>query len=147
MPGNNVKSKSKSSGNTRQVTSIEPSTDRQTLVWSFDKVDRNDQFRFSCDRQDMQHDQLLNHIIQFSGRTWADIKQDTHDEKNKSKHHELDFDSLSKSAQARVLAMHIEDDIFSLALTNKLRIIGVRDGRVFRAIWFDPEHEFCPVKR
>lgn len=146
MPSKKISSNNRD--NSKKITSVDAnlSADKQTLVWSFDKTDRNDHFRFCCDRDDMQHDQLLSHIMEYSKRTWASIKLDTHDKGNKSKHHFLDYDELSACAKARVAAMHIEDDIYSLALTNKLRIIGIRDGRVFRAIWFDPEHEFCPSK-
>lgn len=145
MP-NKVKSRTGVNQRSIPVRDANISTDRQTLVWSFEKTDRNDQFRFTSDRDDMEHHELLYHIMQYSDRTWAEIKQDTHDRNNKSKHHTLSYDSLSRCAQQRMLAMNIEDDVFSLALTNRLRIIGIRDGRIFRAIWYDPNHEFCPVE-
>lgn len=149
MERNRNRVTSRSARNPKSISIVDASisADKQTLVWSFDKVDRNDHFRFCCDREDMIHNQLLEYIMQYSGRTWASIKLDTHDKSNRSKHHFLNYDELSRTAKDRVAAMHIEeDDIYSLALTNKLRIIGIRDGRVFRAIWYDPEHEFCPSK-
>ncbi len=141
-----VKSQSKNNNRTINVRD-NTTTDSETLVWSFDKIDINGHFHFNCDRLDMKHRDLLYYIFQYSARTWGSIKRDTHDD-GKSKHHFLNYDKLSSHAKDRIAFMQIEDDnIYSLALTNKLRIIGQRDGRVFRAIWFDPEHEFCPSSR
>ena len=142
--------KSNIGNNKKQVNSAHDasvSTDRETLVWSFDRIDKNGTFKFELEREDMEHKELLYYMMQYSARTWDSIKKDTHDG-GKSKHHYLGYDSLCKHAQDRIRIMQIEDIdiIYSLALTNKLRIIGLRDGRVFRAVWFDPEHEFCPVE-
>jgi len=39
------------------------------------------------------------------------------------------------------------DSIFSFALTNKIRLIGLKEGRVFYVIWYDPNHDFYPVNK
>lgn len=41
----------------------------------------------------------------------------------------------------------LTDSIFSFALMNKLRIIGIRQGDYFYVLWYDPKHEVYPVKR
>ncbi len=46
-------------------------------------------------------------------------------------------ENLSKSAQDRILALHMEEDmdrIYSFALQNKLRIIGLRDNSEFHVV-------------
>lgn len=149
MAKNGRRIKGKTRKNKRKVSiarDASSSTDGETLVWSFDKIDKNGDFRFVCGRSDMDHRDLLYYIIQYSARKWGKIKLDTHDD-GKSKHHFLNYDSLCSKAQDRIKFMNIDDDaIYSLALTNRLRVIGLRDGRVFRAIWYDPNHEFCPVE-
>ena len=81
--------------------------------------------------------------------TWDEIKKQTHD-KGKSKHHLLSIDSLSKDAFERLKAKQLEeesDSIFSFALQNKLRVVGIREGRYFHVIWYDPEHKICPATK
>lgn len=73
----------------------------------------------------------------------------THD-KGKPKHHFLSAESLSKEAAGRFEAMQLEeysDAIFSFALQNKLRIIGIRANEHFYVLWYDPEHEVCLSKK
>ena len=77
--------------------------------------------------------------------TWTEISRQTHDN-GKSKHHFLDEDSLSDDAIERIRKKHLEDkvdSIFSFALNNKVRIIGVRDGAEFQVIWYDANHVFA----
>ena len=81
--------------------------------------------------------------------TWREILQQTHDG-GKSKHHFLRYESLSGEAQMRLQSKKLEeasDSIFSFALTNLLRIIGIRDKEKFHVLWYDPEHKVCPSKR
>ena len=76
--------------------------------------------------------------------TWAEIKRQTHDG-SKSKNHFLDTDGMSDDARKRIEALKLEDStdqIFSFALENKIRIIGLRNDEFFHVIWFDPLHEF-----
>lgn len=39
------------------------------------------------------------------------------------------------------------DSIFSFALQNKLRIIGLRINEIFHILWYDPNHEVYPVNK
>lgn len=81
--------------------------------------------------------------------TWADIRRQTHDN-GKSKHHLLSAEKLSKEAQNRIISKQIEDyedAIFSFALQNKLRIVGIRQKEHFHVLWYDPNHEICPSKK
>jgi len=36
------------------------------------------------------------------------------------------------------------EDLFSLRLTGKKRLWGIRDRHVFKVFWWDPEHGVCP---
>jgi len=92
---------------------------------------------------------ILDKIIQYSARTWRDIKTETHDKDNRTKHHNLSYDQHSESARERIAKLHLDDyidAIFSMRLDNKTRIIGLRNGQFFVVKWFDPNHKFCPSK-
>lgn len=73
----------------------------------------------------------------------------THDN-GKSKHHILSPETLSKDAIKSIDKKQLTDNagcIFSFALQNKLRIIGIKDDEFFHVIWYDPNHEFSVVKK
>lgn len=124
------------------------SSDGEKTVWYFDNLDKAGHFAFDLSRHDFNHREVLEKIIAYSNMTWTEVKRQTHDD-GKSKHHLLDLSTLSKEAIERIEAKHFDleeysDSIFSFALQNKLRIIGIRKNEKFYAVWFDPNHEFCP---
>ena len=97
-------------------------------AWVFDKIDRNGCFAFDINRDDFDYHEVLEKMISYANMTWGDLRRQTHDD-GKSKHHFLDADKLSKNAKERLVAMHLEeeaDQIYSIALQNKLRIVGLR---------------------
>ena len=115
-------------------------------AWMFDKVDKSGKFAFDINRQDFNHQKFLDKIVSYSSMTWAELKIQTHDN-GKSKHHFLSVDDLSKDAQKRIEAMHLDEDtdrLYSIALENKLRIIGLRERDRFHVLWYDPQHDVCP---
>lgn len=88
----------------------------------------------------------MEKMIRYSNMTWAEIKRQTHDQGN-SKHHFLRPEELSKESQERLTAKGLEeanDALFSFALNNTLRIVGIREGERFKVLWYDPNHEVCP---
>jgi len=106
-------------------------------------------FAFDIDRDDFNHKLVLDKLISYGNMTWADIKRQTHDQ-GRSKNHYLSEEKLSDEAWERIKAKRLEDRtdiIFSLALENLLRIIGILENGVFQIIWYDPTHMFCPSKK
>jgi len=125
------------------------STDGEKIIWMFDKIDRSGNYAFDVNRKDFNHKEVLGKMVDYSGMTWREVKQQTHDD-GKSKHHFLSPDSLSKKAVERLRAKGLEefsDDIFSFALQNKIRIVGIRNREKFHVLWYDPEHEICQSKK
>ncbi len=133
----------------KTVQQMHGSSDSEKIVWLFDNLDVAGEFAFDVNREDFQHKEVMEKMIAYSSMTWADLKRGTHDA-GKSKHHEIDIAQLSAEAQARIRAKHLEeatDSIFSFALQNKLRILGIRDGRFFHVLWYDSEHRACPSEK
>lgn len=133
----------------KQVIQRAVSTDNQKMVWVFDSVDTDDCFRFDPNRGDFDAADIFDKLIHYSKRTWSDLKKETHDE-GKSKHHFLDKARFSPEAESRISKLHLEerrDQIFSLHLTNRCRIIGLREQERFIVKWYDPEHKFCPSRK
>lgn len=76
--------------------------------------------------------------------TWRNITLQTHD-RGRSSNHFINIDSLSREAQKRLESMNIfVDQIFSLRLNNKVRLLGILENGTFRIIWYDENHEICP---
>ncbi|HIW49818.1 MAG TPA: hypothetical protein IAA10_02535 [Candidatus Blautia intestinavium] len=140
----NQKGRSKASKYTVKASGY--SSDGEKVIWLFDMIDRSGVYAFDLNRDDFLHKEVMEKMIDYSNMTWAQVKQQTHDE-GKSKHHLLSIDSISREALDRVKAKQLEDysdAIFSFALQNKLRIIGIREREKFHVLWYDPEHKVCP---
>ena len=120
------------------------SSENEKVVWVFDMVDVGGPFAFNTNRKEFEHKNFLDKMLAYSRMTWAEIRRQTHDG-GKSKHHYLtEVERLSKVAQQRIKELRLENDtdrIYSFALGNKLRIIGLRDREKFHVLWYDAEHE------
>lgn len=137
----------KKSGNSEKRTvhaQIKGCSDKSP-IWTFENVDKTGIFAFDTSREDFQHKEVLDKILSYSTMTWAEIDRQIHDD-GRSKHHYLRPGSLSKEAEKRLSAKHLDDhsdQIYSFALQNRLRIVGIREDEFFRVLWYDPNHEAC----
>ena len=63
--------------------------------------------------------------------------------------HTIDIGSLSKEAQDRLedIGQDDLDELFSLRVTGRGRLIGIREMDYFRILWWDPDHKVCPSKK
>lgn len=142
--GRSKQTKKSRSNPEKKTVKNEVSYDEIIPAWMFDKIDRNGKFAFDIERPDFNHHEFLDKMISYGTMTWAQLEKQTHD--GKSKHHYLDADKLSKEAQDRLTAMCLEessDQIYSIALQNRLRVVGLRDRDKFHVLWYDPEHGVC----
>lgn len=141
--------KNRNGADKRTIKKTGESSNNKKVVWRFDMIDRSGKFAFDLNRKDFRHKDFMEKLIAYSSMTWRDVTSQTHDE-GKSKHHFLSADSLSREALERVKARELDeslDAIFSFALENKLRIVGVRIDENFHVLWYDPEHEICPSSK
>ena len=125
------------------------STEGKTCVWTFKNIDKGGKFAFDPQRQDFDTKDFLLKMLSYSQMTWREIKLQTHDA-GKSKNHELSSKSLSLKAKERISAKGLgeyEDALFSFALNNKVRVIGVRLGAEFQVVWYDSNHDFAPSSK
>jgi len=131
----------------RKTKIIDQNSDKEKPLWDFANVDNDGKFRFHESTLDLTL--FVQKLVSLSQMTWANIKMATHDD-GKSKNHELPFEKLSQEAKERINLKKLNDDvesIFSFALTNKIRLIGLKKGRIFYVIWYDKNHEFYPIKK
>lgn len=123
------------------------STISNVIVWKFDEIDINGDFAFDVNRDDFNENEVFSKILSYSKMTWGQIKEHKHDN-GKPKHHFLtDLTKLSEQAEERIKAKQFMDRteyLYSLALTNTMRLIGFRNNDIFSVVWYDPHHKFCP---
>lgn len=126
------------------------STDKQTPAWQFHKRDK-DHEKWGWDKLsaedfcELLHGQLAN----FETMTWAEILRAVGDKKDGNMHHNVSVERCSKDAQKRLAELKADDldEVFSLRLSNKHRLYGVKEGRVLRFIWHDTDHSVYEVKK
>ena len=132
------------------VTKVSISSDSEKPVWCFDKVDRDGVFSFKPNDNKFDSKLIMEKILSYSSMTWREILNQKHDG-GKSKHHYLsNTDGLSESAKDRIKKLHMGediDDIFSFALTNTVRMIGLKRNEKFYPVWYDNSHKFYPLKK
>lgn len=120
----------------------------QTPVWSLRSLDL-DHSRWGWKR--LGHEAVWQKIWpklrDREGMTWAEIEQEVGGRKSGTNSHNVAVATdLIREAQQRLDELgHLADSLFSLRLQGTQRIYGIREGRVLRLIWFDENHEICPV--
>ena len=75
----------------------------------------------------------------FEGSEWPEIE--------KGGSHFVAPNKIITVAQRRFAELRLDtraDELFSLRLSAKERIWGLRKQNVFSALWWDPEHAICP---
>lgn len=120
----------------------------KTPVWKFDKVDFLHQ-KWSIEKCDVVSDELFKKLKGFEGIKWKDIISTSGGRKNGNNHHSIDFSDMIKEAQDRAEEIRIAEygQLFSLRLAGKVRLFGILQDGVFSIVWFDHEHEICPVTK
>lgn len=130
----------------KNVVKTEVNSENMPIAWRFHHIDRDGEFAFNPVRDDFNNEFMFQKILEFSGMKWSQIRKATHDN-NKSKHHFLEYDALSKKAKARFDKLELSehaDQFFSIAFNNRIRVIGIRNDSYFDVLWYDPNHEVCP---
>lgn len=83
--------------------------------------------------------EIIPKLHSFESMTWAAVEGAT------GSHFVLVSDCI-KDAKDRLKDIGQEDiaDLFSLRLSGKKRIWGIRDVAILRILWWDPAHQVCP---
>jgi hypothetical protein len=89
----------------------------------------------------MQKDALLYIIARlkdFERNTWVDIQR--------GGSHFIAVGSIIGEAQRRLQTLKLDDTdvLFSLRLSARERLWGLRSNDVFSLLWWDPDHQVCP---
>lgn len=113
--------------------------------WVFSRWDKK---LWSIDLCDNLQEDLIKLLISYEGMTWKEIMQSSGGRKNGTNSHFISMNDICSKAQKRAHELYLDiDEIFSLRLGSRKRLFGsIQDG-VFSIIWYDPNHEICPIKK
>lgn len=118
-------------------------TETQTPAWQFHRCDEpHHLWGWGKLSPEDRLGIISTHLIQLEKMTWAAIKQQCGGRRRGTNHHSLPIDNFTRAAKTRLAELGLEeyDELFSLRLMNKVRLYGIRDGRVLRFVWHDPHH-------
>ncbi len=76
----------------------------------------------------------------------ADCEKTTWHQLGLAGSHPIPKGDIIRAAQLRLQEIGQDDidEIYSLRFTGRQRLWGIREEHVFKALWWDPEHEVCP---
>ncbi len=116
-----------------------PSSDSNHISWRFSKVDRDGKWK--CSLNALGEDktkEIIRKLKDFDSMTWGDFKG--------KRRHSIPVNTISREAKKRLEDIQRDDIdvLFSVGISGKERIWGVREGDVFSILWWDPEHEVYP---
>ncbi len=78
----------------------------------------------------------------YSTMTWGQIEQDRH------RDHVVSMDSLIKEARDRLIELQLDDyPLMRFRFDGLKRLYGIRTGRFFQVLWWDPQHKVCPSQK
>lgn len=117
------------------------SSDSETIVWHVNTIDKEGEWGWKKLEVGTFWDVIFEAIKHFETMTWSVIKG--------SQNHTINVADICKEAQKRLRDIQLDDidELFSLRISGAKRIFGIRDGRVFKVLWWDPNHTVCPTKR
>ncbi len=116
----------------------------QKVLLNFSLIDHNAE-RWGFQRLDNpQYRDLIKKLSDFCSMTWQNIlyasggKSKGHGNNN----HLCKVSKFCEDAKKRLEKLHMEDvdSLFSLRLSGKVRIYGVRENNIFKPIWYDQYH-------
>lgn len=124
------------------------SFDRQTPLWQFHRCDMDHGTWGWSTLDSSEFLKVLQFLRGIETMTWAEIMRAAGGRSHGNNHHSIPVDGLCKEARQRLIELQLDefDEVFSLRVDARKRIFGIRDGRVLRIIWHDPNHSVCPVR-
>jgi hypothetical protein len=81
----------------------------------------------------------MGKLKSFESMTWQEIE-------GPSGSHFIEVSQCAKDARDRLRALQYDDIdmLFSLRISGRARVFGIRERRILRILWWDPEHQICP---
>ncbi len=124
-----------------RVESLPEENHKLTPVWTIETLQQNGPFGWSIIDGSFLWDDIIPKLQNFESMNWGSILG--------GNNHEVPVSGISREAQRELIRLRLDDieRIVSLRLTGTQRIWGIKIGRVFSLLWWDPKHEVCPSSK
>ncbi len=123
--------------------SQQPSSDQEKLSWQIRILDFEGPWGWGdIDAETLTY--LHGKLAQFETMTWAEINNPN------TGCHPIQIKDLCSEAQKRLAEIQVvttEEELFSLRLSGKERLWGIRERHIFKILWWAPRHEVYPVDK
>ena len=122
-----------------KVTPIE----NKTIVWQLGIIDKEGPWGWKAASEGELWDTLHDKIKDYETMTFEELMG-----KNRESH-PISCSKIISKAQRRLdeISQSDLDDLFSIRISAKQRLWGVRDRNIFKILWWDPNHEVCPSQK
>lgn len=118
-----------------------PDYEASTVQWCFELFDHATDWR-DGNGPHIAFCEIGDQFKSYSRLTWAEIRANAH------RDHPLACDVLCKRARDRLAELRLDDvdELWRFRFAAKRRVWGIRDGRVMKVLWWDPDHQVYPVE-
>ncbi|MEM8574199.1 MAG: hypothetical protein AAGF48_06150 [Pseudomonadota bacterium] len=109
------------------------------FCWRVEEIDWEGPWGWRNATVDVLLQKIIPKLHNFESMTWGALD-------GPSGSHSVNIEGLCDEAQKRLLKLRKDEQgaLYSLRITGKMRVWGIRDRAIFRVLWFDPRHEVCP---
>ena len=86
--------------------------------------------------------EIQKKLKNFETQTWQEIEKT-------GNNHFIKRSDIVTEARKRLRELCLEDidELYSLRLSGKGRIWGIREREILKVLWWDPEHKVYPVSK
>ncbi len=121
----------------------------ESPVWQVGAIDSDGEWGWQRIGRIRWESEILPKLRNFETMTWSEIERQSGGKTRGTNHHPIPVSDLIPEAQRRLQELQLDDidELFSLRLTGKARIFGIRRGRAMKILWFDFDHRICPSKK
>jgi hypothetical protein len=112
-------------------------------VWSFARLDFYAEVGGWAKLDPDDRDELLERFRQWEKMTWKEILVD-----GRKQNHAIFVYKCCDKSKERLEHLKLDDleELVSLRVNSRGRVIGILDRGVFQILWWDPNHGVCPVR-
>ena len=118
------------------------SHNHETIVWRFSVVDQCGPWGWRTEAARSWWGEILPKLQNYESMTWAEIMQAAGGKSKGNNSHPVRVEKLTPKAKQRLKDIDQDDvsELFSLRLSSRTRVYGIRDGRVLKLLWYDKYH-------
>jgi hypothetical protein len=123
------------------------SSNGERICWGIGRARLDGPFSWQNVTRDILWNDLHPYLKSLETMTWDEILKASGGRSRGNNNHDVDVDQLGEEAKRDLTDAGVDDvdKVFSLRVNARMRIWGIREGRVLSLLWFDPEHMVYPV--